>query len=191
MTLKNPLQLQFPFALWTRAMIRPLIQRKYGIKLSVDLGRQAVGANGVDLPKAAEPGLRAGCDLGEAMGGTRFPEAPGLGEEGARRRCFSAMRAECDRPFTLERHGAYAEKPLSFATPANGFISICCLRSRVTGANFRALCRRGRWPRSFGCAEIGGTRASRRTRSTSASTIRRRPEICPGYRSRPRENFGS
>jgi transposase len=34
-TSKNPMQLHFPFALWTRAMICTLIQRKYGIKLSV------------------------------------------------------------------------------------------------------------------------------------------------------------
>jgi len=39
-TTRNPLQLRFPFALWTRAMIRALIRRKYGIKLSaVSVGR--------------------------------------------------------------------------------------------------------------------------------------------------------
>ena len=39
-TTKNPLQLRFPFALWTRAMIQMLIRRKYGIKLSaVSVGR--------------------------------------------------------------------------------------------------------------------------------------------------------
>src|SRR5271168_5367370 len=39
-TVTNPLQLRFPFALWTLAMIRALIRRKYGIKLSaVSVGR--------------------------------------------------------------------------------------------------------------------------------------------------------
>lgn len=32
---KNPLQLKFEFALWTREMIRDLIKRKYGISMSV------------------------------------------------------------------------------------------------------------------------------------------------------------
>jgi transposase len=32
---KNPLQLRFSFALWTREMVKELIERKYGIRLSV------------------------------------------------------------------------------------------------------------------------------------------------------------
>jgi transposase len=37
---KNPLQLRFPFALWTREMVKELIERKYGIRLSaVSVGR--------------------------------------------------------------------------------------------------------------------------------------------------------
>ena len=34
-TQNNPLQLQFEFALWTRAMVRDLIQQKYGVILSL------------------------------------------------------------------------------------------------------------------------------------------------------------
>lgn len=37
---KNPLQLKLPFALWTRAMVRELIRREFGIKLSeISVGR--------------------------------------------------------------------------------------------------------------------------------------------------------
>jgi transposase len=33
-TLKNPQQLKFPFALWTRSMVAVLIRRQFNIKLS-------------------------------------------------------------------------------------------------------------------------------------------------------------
>ena len=39
-TLKNPLQLKFPFALWTRSMIREVIRDQFGVRLSeVSVGR--------------------------------------------------------------------------------------------------------------------------------------------------------
>ena len=50
-TTKNPMQLRFPFALWTRAMIRTLIQRKYGIKLSVISVGRLVAQMGLSCQK--------------------------------------------------------------------------------------------------------------------------------------------
>lgn len=53
-----------------------------------DLRGTTVGANGVELPEAAEPGVRAGCNAGEAMDRTRFSQASRAREKGARRCIF-------------------------------------------------------------------------------------------------------
>ena len=91
-----------------------------------DLGGSIVGANGVELPKAAEPGVRAGCDAGQAMDRAGFSQDSRSGEKGACCRFF-ADESGVRLP---GRPGGYAGKPLLSATLANAFISICCLRSR-------------------------------------------------------------
>ena len=87
-TSKNPLQLQFPFALWTRAMIGTLIRRQYGIKLSAFSVGRLLAQNGVELPKAAEPSVQAGCDAGQAMDRAGFSQDSRSGEKGACCRVF-------------------------------------------------------------------------------------------------------
>ena len=74
-------------------MIGTLIRRQYGIKAQCDLGGSIVGANGVELPKAAEPGVRAGCDAGQTMDRAGFPQDSRPGEKGSVLSCFLPMRA--------------------------------------------------------------------------------------------------
>ena len=50
-TMKNPLQLQLPFALWTRAQIQTLLQRKYGVKLSLTSIGRLLGQMGLSCQK--------------------------------------------------------------------------------------------------------------------------------------------
>ena len=91
-TQNNPLQLQFEFALWTRAMVRELIERQYGVTLSLaSVGRllrslgltpqrpvrrateQVAGAGVVDGRVSRHPGA------GPRGGGTDFLRGRGGG----------------------------------------------------------------------------------------------------------------
>ncbi len=61
-TQNNPLQLQFEFALWTRAMVRELIERQYGVTLSLaSVGRLCGHWN---APTAGPAGDRTGGGCG-------------------------------------------------------------------------------------------------------------------------------
>jgi transposase len=79
--MKNPLQLKFPFALWTREMIRVLIWRKYHVKLSVaSVGRLL-----------AQLGLSCQRPLAKA-----FEQNPSLVEQWVKRE-YPRIRAQAKR----------------------------------------------------------------------------------------------
>lgn len=75
---KNPLQLRFPFALWTREMVQELIERKYGIKLSaVSVGRLLKART--QLPEAINEGISAGPGYRQAVDRTRVSQNKTVG----------------------------------------------------------------------------------------------------------------
>jgi transposase len=78
---KNPVQLQFPFALWTRAMIRTLIQRKFGIKLGlVSVGR-LLAQMGLTCQKPLTRAFEQDASLLKAWVERQFPRLKALAKK--------------------------------------------------------------------------------------------------------------
>ena len=73
-TSKNPLQLRFEFALWTRSMIRELIREKFGVRLSeVSVGRM-LRKLGLSPQKPLRRAYERDPELVESWRENEFPE---------------------------------------------------------------------------------------------------------------------
>lgn len=73
-TMKNPLQLQLPFALWTRPQIRTLLQRKYGIKLSLTSIGRLLSQLGLSCQKPLFRAWQQNPDLVKQWLETQYPK---------------------------------------------------------------------------------------------------------------------
>jgi transposase len=72
-TLKNPIQLKFPFALWTRGMIRTLIWKKYRIRLSLPSIGRLLAQLGLTCQKPLVKALQQNPSLVEAWLKKEYP----------------------------------------------------------------------------------------------------------------------
>ena len=73
-TMKNPLQLKFPFALWTREMVRTLIWRKYHIPLSLASVGRLLAQLGLSCQRPLAKAFEQNPSLVEQWVKTEYPK---------------------------------------------------------------------------------------------------------------------
>ena len=73
-TMKNPLQLKFPYALWTRDMIRTLIWRKYQIQLSLASVGRLLAQLGLSCQRPLAKAFEQNPSLVEQWVKTEYPK---------------------------------------------------------------------------------------------------------------------
>lgn len=82
---RDPRQLRFPFALWTREMVGELIEREFGVTLSLKLGRPPPAPARPLAPATPVPGVPAGPRGRRALEARAVPDDPGRGRSGRSR----------------------------------------------------------------------------------------------------------
>jgi len=120
---KNPMQLNFPFALWTAAMVQKLIFDRYGVRLS----RSSVSRLGRQLGLSAQrPLWRAYQQNPEAVQHWLTTTYSAIQRRAKRegRRFSSPMRLACARTITAARRGASEARRQSFPVRALALASI-------------------------------------------------------------------
>ena len=149
---------QFPFCALDESEVIGIadFRRQYGHQAQCDLGGSIVGANGVELPKAAEPGVRAGCDAGQTQWIERdFPKILRPGRKRSVLSCFLPMRAALRSDFhagttwgirgktPVVRHtGKRFHLNMLSAISAKGELRFMTSRKRLSAALFIEFLRR-------------------------------------------------
>src|SRR4029450_545992 len=125
----DPRQLRLAFALWTRAMIRELIRREFGVALSeVSVGRllRKLGLS------PQRPLYRASQQHPEAVARWKAEEYPAIREQAAKvgRRSTSPMRPGCARTTMPGPPGRRSAAPRWWSPRAIGSGATLCTRGR-------------------------------------------------------------